>query len=439
MVPRILPVKPMKRFAALVVGVLAFVLSAQETVRPLWQEMAINDVTAGTVVIESPTGLGAGFVVGSDGIIVTNHHVIAGDPRAVVSLKNGDSYPVRYVYVTPELFSKDLAILQIAASGMQNMSLAASPPPLGGELFVVGHPHGHKWTLTKGYLAGSRFENGRDELQISADTSPGNSGGPICLPDGTVIGVHTYHETRVLSHRNGLIVLDPSKVLKFGVSVSELQSYLPRLRELPHVPLATLASVSRAAEASARCVDLQILTYEAIRDARIAISKLGMKKETVLVPVRERKTSYRDGNGHGTFGHDVYTTRHAKQEQVKYEGLIDLYDPAAFFASSRATDITKVISPHSSAVKKALASWRSCIREAYAVTDTLLGTTGVRPERAHEIKKEADEKLIGALRYLHQSVASTAAFLRENTKYAPDSLPALEQANRLQKLCRDCL
>ena len=178
----------------------------------------IAKATRATVIVRTKVGHGSGFIISTNGYLLTNYHVIEGAPQAVIEFNDGLKRPVLSALAySPKT---DLALLRIAPGNYECLDLEDPKSiTLGDPLFIIGHPHGHWWTLTKGYLAGKRREDGRPVIQFSADISPGNSGGPVMNLAGRVCGIATYIERQKLEFGDGKYVLDPSSVLKFGVAV----------------------------------------------------------------------------------------------------------------------------------------------------------------------------------------------------------------------------
>lgn len=137
---------------------------------------------------------GTGFVV-APGHVLTAHHVVQGRGSLLVGpLPNGKWTPAEVVQTDPKL---DLALLK-APIDLPVLSLAPSADvPMGLEVSVIGYPQpkfqGLSRKITQGIVNGVRSEkqNAQDVgfLQISAEVSKGNSGGPVFAPDGTVIGL----------------------------------------------------------------------------------------------------------------------------------------------------------------------------------------------------------------------------------------------------------
>jgi S1-C subfamily serine protease len=139
---------------------------------------------------------GSGFIISSDGFIVTNHHVIDQATTIRVSLASGRTVPANLKGADP---STDLAILKIDDSGLKALSFADSDLLQPGQIAIaIGNPLGLQHTVTTGVVSAIgrtlRANNGRmidDIIQTDASLNPGNSGGPLINSMGQVIGVNT--------------------------------------------------------------------------------------------------------------------------------------------------------------------------------------------------------------------------------------------------------
>ncbi|MBI3366836.1 trypsin-like peptidase domain-containing protein, partial [Candidatus Roizmanbacteria bacterium] len=147
--------------------------------------------------------IGSGFIISSDGLIITNKHVVA-DTNATYKVLTNEKqkYDVVKLYRDP---LNDLAILKINASGLKPLKLGdSSHLKLGQLVIAIGTPLGEFTnTVTKGIVsglgrgitAGSPFEGFVEKLdnviQTDAPISPGNSGGPLLNSKGEVIGINT--------------------------------------------------------------------------------------------------------------------------------------------------------------------------------------------------------------------------------------------------------
>ena len=150
-------------------------LLSAHAIAPASEREVIANLTRATVFIRTPSGHGSGFVISTNGYVLTNHHVIEGATRALVEFHDERRFPVHHVAAySAEL---DIAMLKIDPGTYETLSFERPDAiHIGEPIYVMGHPHGHRWTLSKGYVAGKRIERGRPIIQFSADISPGNSG-----------------------------------------------------------------------------------------------------------------------------------------------------------------------------------------------------------------------------------------------------------------------
>jgi serine protease Do len=152
---------------------------------------------------QSSAGLGTGFIVRPDGLIVTNAHVVAGATSISVMLRDGTTYPAKQIG-TDE--TNDLALLKVEAKNLPVAPLGDSDNLLVGEWAIaIGNPYGFMLgnsepSVTAGVISGvgrnlvARGEGAQayfDMIQTDASINPGNSGGPLVSADGEVIGVNS--------------------------------------------------------------------------------------------------------------------------------------------------------------------------------------------------------------------------------------------------------
>jgi putative serine protease PepD len=146
-------------------------------------------------------GTGSGFVVSSDGLIVTNAHVVDGAQQVAVKLgTDGEPLPAEIVGIDP---SQDLALLDVEAEDLPTLSLGDSESvEVGDSVYAIGSPFGLDQTFTTGVVSaldrtlqapdGAAIEGG---IQTDAAINPGNSGGPLLDASGEVIGVNSQIAT----------------------------------------------------------------------------------------------------------------------------------------------------------------------------------------------------------------------------------------------------
>lgn len=148
-------------------------------------------------------GLGSGFIVRADGVIVTNAHVVSGATAVSIALRDGTTYPARVLGVDE---TNDLAVLKIDAKNLPVATLGSSADVMIGEWAIaIGNPFGFllgnsEPSVTAGVISGTgRNLVGRGEgngiyvdmIQTDASINPGNSGGPLVNAQGEVIAVNS--------------------------------------------------------------------------------------------------------------------------------------------------------------------------------------------------------------------------------------------------------
>jgi len=145
------------------------------------------------------SGLGSGVIVGANGYVLTNYHVIEAADQIEVSLNDGRNLKARLVGSDPET---DLAVLQIEAEASEELKLPAidlgrmEDVIVGDVVLAIGNPFGVGQTVTMGivsalgrsHLGINTFEN---FIQTDAAINPGNSGGALVDTRGNLLGINT--------------------------------------------------------------------------------------------------------------------------------------------------------------------------------------------------------------------------------------------------------
>jgi serine protease Do len=154
-----------------------------------------------TGTVQQKVGAGTGFIITSDGYILTNKHVVSDDQAAyTVLLSNGKQLPAKVVYKD---FSNDAAIVKIDGSGYAPVALGDSGAlQLGETVIAIGNALGeYNNSVSVGIVSGlnrsieAQDSGGNAEqlsgvVQTDAAINPGNSGGPLLNLNGEVVGVN---------------------------------------------------------------------------------------------------------------------------------------------------------------------------------------------------------------------------------------------------------
>ncbi len=142
-------------------------------------------------------GTGSGFIIGSDGRILTNAHVVDGADTVKVTLKDGRSLEGKVLGADPVT---DVAVVKVEANNLPTVALGNSEQLKPGEWAIaIGNPLGLDNTVTTGIISATGRSSGQvgvpdkrvDFIQTDAAINPGNSGGPLLNARGEVIGINT--------------------------------------------------------------------------------------------------------------------------------------------------------------------------------------------------------------------------------------------------------
>ena len=145
--------------------------------------------------IQQQQGQGSGFITRSDGIVLTNAHVVQGASEVSVTMPDGRSFSGKVLGSDPVT---DVAVVRVAATGLPVAALGDSSKVKPGEWAIaIGNPLGLDNTVTAGIISAIQRTNALGEgqrvpyLQTDAAINPGNSGGPLINDRGLVIGINT--------------------------------------------------------------------------------------------------------------------------------------------------------------------------------------------------------------------------------------------------------
>jgi serine protease Do len=142
-------------------------------------------------------GIGSGFIVSTDGYILTNAHVVAEASEVTVKLTDRREFVAKVIGVDKR---SDVALIKIAATGLPTVHLGQSSRLKPGQWVVaIGSPFGFENSVTAGVVSATARpldENYVPFIQTDAAVNPGNSGGPLFNIDGQVIGINAQIYSR---------------------------------------------------------------------------------------------------------------------------------------------------------------------------------------------------------------------------------------------------
>ena len=222
-------------------------------------------------------GSGSGFIFSSDGLVLTNSHVINGATSLVATLPAGQSFDATVVGDDPDT---DLAVLRINGAGLPVAPFGDSSTVRVGQVAVaIGNPYGFDCSVTSGVVSALgrslRSRTGRlmdDVIQTDASLNPGNSGGPLVTTRGEVIGVNTA-------------MILPAQGLCFAIASNTARFVATRLVADGRVRRSYIGVAGQqagrrgAAEGELRPSGILVMSVESASPAEVA----GLRKGDVIV------------------------------------------------------------------------------------------------------------------------------------------------------------
>jgi hypothetical protein len=192
-----------------------------------------RNVSPSVVLILSKDGSGSGSIVGTQGQILTNWHVVGNNTEVGVILKPPKDVDriskadIRRAKVLKIDQVSDLALIQLL-----DIPVGRSPIKLGDvsdigvgiDVHAIGHPNGEAWTYTKGIVSQYRndYQWGAGQLkhrasviQTQTPINPGNSGGPLLTDNGVLVGVNSFIDKT-------------AQGINFAVSIEDVKKFLAR-------------------------------------------------------------------------------------------------------------------------------------------------------------------------------------------------------------------
>ena len=223
--------------------------------------------------------MGSGFIISSDGYIISNHHVAEAARDLFVTMDDGT---VLNAELKGSDASTDIAVLKVDGRSFRSLTFANSDDLKPGQIAIaIGNPYGLQQTVTAGIVSAVgrslRAGNGRlidDVIQTDAALNPGNSGGPLLNSEGYVIGVNTA----IISAAQGIC---------FAVS-SNLASYI---------------------------------AGQIIMKGKVSRGLIGIAGQTVQITQRMREYNH-IANKSGVFVFEVIKAHSLTQRKIRYGDII---------------------------------------------------------------------------------------------------------------------
>jgi S1-C subfamily serine protease len=152
----------------------------------------VRDVSPSVVTVMRDGGLGTGFVIDRNGLILTNAHVVGDAPTVDIKLKNAR---VLEGQVVGKDTTVDVAVVRVKARDLPAVQLGDSDHlDVGQTAIAIGNPLGLEQTVTTGVVSAINRKLSPDDvegfIQTDATINPGNSGGPLLDSSGRVIGIN---------------------------------------------------------------------------------------------------------------------------------------------------------------------------------------------------------------------------------------------------------
>jgi len=143
-----------------------------------------------------PRGVGSGFILTSDGLIMTNAHVVDGADEVIVTLTDNREYKAKIIGADKRT---DVAVVKIEATGLPAVKIGdVSRLRVGEWVMAIGSPFGLENTVTAGIVSAKQRDTGDylPFIQTDVAINPGNSGGPLINMRGEVVGINSQIYSR---------------------------------------------------------------------------------------------------------------------------------------------------------------------------------------------------------------------------------------------------
>ncbi len=235
-------------------------ISQQEALTSLYQTVSPGVVSI-AVVTEQGSALGSGFVIDTDGHIVTNYHVVEGATYIEISFTSGYKAVGNVIGVDTD---SDLAVIDVDAPASELVPLSMGDSDaleIGQYVVAIGNPFGLNGSMSIGIISSlgrtlegmneapdtGQFFSAGDIIQTDAAINPGNSGGPLLNLKGEVVGVNRAIRSFNFNEQGDAL----NSGIGFAVSINIVKRVVPSLiseghYDYPYLGLSSASNLSLA-------------------------------------------------------------------------------------------------------------------------------------------------------------------------------------------------
>ena len=273
-----------------------FIAAAVEKTGPAVVRIDSSGTRFGRRGNQTQRGVGSGFIIDSNGTLLTNAHVVEGTSRVRVTLSDGRSFNGQ-VLGRDKL--TDLAVIKISANNLPSVQLGNSDELRPGEWAIaIGNPLGLDNTVTAGIISGTGRSSGLvgspDKrlrfIQTDAAINPGNSGGPLLNQRGQVIGINTA-------------IIGRAQGLGFAIPINRARSIANQLIageqvQHPYLGIGMATLTPGVIEDFAQQVDLRVTANEGVLILNVAsnspAARAGLRPGDVIQQINGRRVTTAD-------------------------------------------------------------------------------------------------------------------------------------------------